>query len=306
LPLDTFLPVWHDAATMSASEQQFSLTRAASMKRLRVKKTKVLTIHLQPMTSPRMLKHVSLATLAVLAIGAASIRAADTPAAALLGPPDANGFISLFNGKDLTGWEGLPGFWSVKDGVIDGSETREHSVQTDLILSASKEHPERFVNFELHIKWMLVSPDGNSGVQFRSLINNPKTLHVGGYQADIDSGGNYTGSIYDESGVAGGRATMSNRGEKTTWDAQNTRHNDPLPESAGALKKLLHNTGDWNAIVLIVKGNHVQYSINGHLMTEMIDESPKAVLKGGVIALQMHAGFTMDIQFKDISIKFLD
>ena len=41
-------------------------------------------------------------------------------------------------------------------------------------------------------------------------------------------------------------------------------------------------------------------------MTEMIDESPKAVLKGGVIALQMHAGFTMDIQFKDISIKFLD
>ena len=50
----------------------------------------------------------------------------------------------------------------------------------------------------------------------------------------------------------------------------------------------------------------VRYSINGHLMTEMVDESPKAVLKGGVIALQMHAGFTMDIQFKDISIKFLD
>jgi hypothetical protein len=254
-----------------------------------------------------MLKHFSLATVAVLAIGAASIWTADTAAAAAsLGQPDANGFISLFNGKDLTGWEGLEGFWSVKDGVIDGSETREHSVQTDLILSASKEQPEKFVNFELHIKWMLVSPDGNSGVQFRSAINNPKTLHVGGYQADIDSGGNYTGSIYDESGIAGGRATMSNRGEKTTWDAQNVRHNEPLSESAGSLKKLLHNTGDWNDIVLIVNGNRVKYSINGHLMTEMIDESPKAVLKGGVIALQMHAGFTMDIQFKDISIKFLD
>ena len=173
------------------------------------------------MAFPRMLKHVSLATFAALAISAASIRAEDkpataaAPAAAPLGQPDANGFISLFNGKDLTGWEGLEGYWSVKNGVIDGSETKDNSVQTDLILSASKEHPEKFANFELHIKWMLVSPDGNSGVQFRSVINNPKTLHVGGYQADIDSGGNYTGSIYDESGIAGGRGTMSNRGEKT-------------------------------------------------------------------------------------------
>jgi hypothetical protein len=259
-----------------------------------------------------MLKHLSFITCAALAINAASIRADDKPTnaaatvAASLGQPDAKGFISLFNGKDLTGWEGLEGYWSVKNGVIDGSETKDYSIQTDLILSVSKEHPEKFVNFELHIKWMLVSPDGNSGVQFRSAINNPKTLHVGGYQADIDSGGNYTGSIYDESGIAGGRGTMSNRGEKTHWDAENKRHNDPLPESAADLKKLLHNTGDWNDIALIVNGNHVQYTINGHLMTEMIDASPKAVLKGGVIAVQMHAGFTMDIQFKDISIKFLD
>jgi hypothetical protein len=242
--------------------------------------------------------------MAALAFGAASVRAADNPT--LLGPADADGFISLFNGKDLTGWEGLEGYWSVKDGVIDGSETKEHSVQADLILSASREHSEKFVNFELRLKWRLVSPNGNSGVQFRSVINNPKTLHAGGYQADIDSGGNYTGSIYDESGIAGGRGTMSNRGEKTIWDAENHRHDSPLAESSAELKKLLHNTSDWNDIVLVVKGNHFQYRINGHLMTELIDESPKAVLKGGVIALQMHAAFTMDIQFKEISIKFLD
>ncbi|MGH7866091.1 MAG: 3-keto-disaccharide hydrolase [Candidatus Dormibacteraceae bacterium] len=256
------------------------------------------------MALPRMLKHISLATMAALAVGAASVRADDksTP----LGPPDAHGFVSLFNGKDLSGWEGLDGYWSVKDGVIDGSETKERSVQTDLILSASKERPEKFINFELRLKWRLVSPDGNSGVQFRSVINNPKTLHAGGYQADIDSGGNYTGSIYDESGIAGGRGTMSNRGEKTIWDAQNQRHASPLAQSGAELKKLLHNTGDWNAIVLVVRGDHFQYQINDHLMTEMIDESPKAVLKGGVIAMQMHAGFTMDIQFNDISIKFLE
>ena len=258
------------------------------------------------MAYPRILKQVSFATLAALVMSGFTLQAQDKPAAPPLEKPDAKGFIKLFNGKDLTGWEGLEGFWTVKDGVIDGSETKEHSVQTDLILSASKEHPEKFANFELHLKWMLVSTDGNSGVQFRSTINNPKTLHAGGYQADIDSGGNYTGSIYDESGIAGGRNTMSNRGEKTSWDSDNKRHNEPLSESNDDLKKLLHNTGGWNDIVLIVNGSHVQYKINGHLMTEMIDESPKAVLKGGVIGLQMHAGFTMDIQFKDISIKFLD
>ncbi|MGO8930657.1 MAG: hypothetical protein ACLQU3_27685 [Limisphaerales bacterium] len=63
-----------------------------------------------------MLKQVSLATFAALAISAISIGAQDKPAtgaaaaAAPLGQPDAKGFISLFNGKDLIGWEGLEGY----------------------------------------------------------------------------------------------------------------------------------------------------------------------------------------------------
>lgn len=219
--------------------------------------------------------------------------------------PDADGFVSLFNGKDLTGWEGLEGYWSVVDGVIDGHETKDKSKQTDLILTASKEHPEKFANFELHLKWKLVTPDGNSGVQYRSKINNPETLHVGGYQADIDDKGKYTGSIYDESGIAGGRATMSNRGEKTVWTAENKRENSPLAESNDDLKKQIHFVGEWNEMVLEVQGNHTEYSVNGHVTTDLTDLSPKAVGQG-VIALQMHAGFTMQIQFKDIKIKFLD
>jgi hypothetical protein len=220
--------------------------------------------------------------------------------------PGADGFIELFNGKDLTGWEGLPGLWSVKDGAIVGSETREGSKQTDLILSASKTHPEAFANFELHLKYKLVTPTGNSGIQFRSKIDKPEMLHVGGYQADIDDKGGYCGSIYDESGIAGGRGTMSNRGEKTVWDADNKRHNTPLGESNADLKKVIHLTGDWNDVVLNVNGNHVTYSINGHVMTDLTDDSPKAVKNGGVIAFQMHAGFTMEIQFKDVKIKMIE
>src|SRR3954453_15227687 len=134
--------------------------------------------------------------------------------------PDADGFVEIFNGKDLTGWEGLEGFWSVKDGAIVGKETKEGSRQTDLILLASKDHPERFANFELHLKYQLVSKQGNSGIQFRGKIDKPKDLHVGGYQADIDDSGHYVGTIYDEGGIAGGRATMSNRGERTVWTAE--------------------------------------------------------------------------------------
>ena len=56
--------------------------------------------------------------------------------------------------------------------------------------------------------------------------------------------------------------------------------------------------------MLVAKGNHITYTINGHLMTDLTDDSPKA-LKDGVLALQLHAGFVMEIQFKDLEIKEL-
>ena len=225
---------------------------------------------------------------------APAARADDSaPAAA---PSD---FKSLFNGKDLTGWDGLEGFWAVKDGVISGSETKEHPApQTFLI------YKEPFSDFELHYKYRFATPSGNSGVQFRSKVLDPKQHKVGGYQADCDAGLGYDGSIYDEASVAGGRQTMSNRGDKTVWDSSNQRHNEPLDKSAGDLRKLVSKNGEWNDVVLVAKGNHVVYSINGHVMTDLTDDSPKA-LKEGVIALQLHAGFVMDVQFKDIEIKEL-
>ena len=55
---------------------------------------------------------------------------------------------------------------------------------------------------------------------------------------------------------------------------------------------------------LVVRGNHITYSINGHIMTDLVDGSP-AALQAGRLALQLHQGFTMDIQFKDVKIKLL-
>lgn len=226
-----------------------------------------------------------------------ALRAEDKPKAELP-KPDADGFITIFNGKDLTYWDGLPDFWEVKDGVISGHETKDKSKQTFLVFQ------NNVSDFELHFKYKFATPDGNSGVQFRSKVVDPKTFKVGGYQADFDGKGGYDGSIYDEAGVAGGRGTMSNRGDKTHWDADNKRKNEPLAEDNKALKAFV-KVGDWNDCILTAKGNHATFTINGHLMTDLTDDSPKA-LKEGVLALQCHAGFTMDIQFKDIKIKMME
>lgn len=236
--------------------------------------------------------------LAALLLAAGALAADDKPAD--LPKPDADGFVSLFNGKDLTNWEGLDGFWSVtKEGFISGHETKDGSKQTFLILTAMQP-----ADFELHFSYMFDKPDGNSGVQFRSKVVDPKTDKVGGYQADFDAQHGYDGSIYDEAGVAGGRGTMSSRGEKTVWDADNKRHNEKLETTGDALKKYI-KVNDWNDCVVVAKGDHITYAINGHLMTDLTDDSPEA-LKQGVIALQLHAGFTMEILFKDIKIKVLD
>jgi hypothetical protein len=238
---------------------------------------------------------VRILAIASLFAGASALTAADAK-------PDANGFVSIFNGTDLTGWEGMEGYWSVKDGVISGHETKDKSKQTFLIYKAPVK------NFELHLSFRFGAVDGkvegNSGIQFRSKMMDPATFKVGGYQADFDAGNGYTGIIYDEAGGAGGRAIMSNRGEKTHWDAENKRQNEKLTPGDAEIKAAI-KVGDWNNVVLTVKGNHVVYQINGLTTTDLTDDSPKAVQEG-LLAFQLHAGFTMDIQFKDVLLKTLE
>jgi hypothetical protein len=251
-----------------------------------------------------MINHLALVLIALsLAISSSRAEqdaaAPSVPGSAIALPkPDADGFVTIFNGRDLTGWTGLADYWSVRDGSISGHQTEDTSKQTFLVFS-----PFMMSDFELHLKYRFASPEGNSGIQFRSMVLDSETYRVGGYQADIDAETVYDGSIYDEAGVAGDRGTMSNRGEKTIWDADNKRHAEPLGESGAELKSLIR-PGEWNDVVLMAKGKHVVYTINGHVMTDLVDDSPVA-LRQGVLALQLHAGFTMDVRFKDVRIKVL-
>ena len=108
---------------------------------------------------------------------------------------------SLFNGKDLTGWEGLKEFWSVRDGAITGQTTTENPLKANTFLVYKDTQP---ANFELHVSFKLTPNNernqANSGVQYRSKVIDPATFVVGGYQADIDSTGRYAGMLYEEKG----------------------------------------------------------------------------------------------------------
>ena len=204
----------------------------------------------------------------------------------------------LFNGRDLNGWTGLSQYWSVKDGFIRGHEDKENSKQTFLVFAQFE-----VKDFELHAKYRFSSPEGNSGIQFRSTMIDPQASRVGGYQADFDAEAKFDGSIYDEAGVAGGRGTMSNRGERTVWDSSGKRHDSALFRSGAELAKTIKR-GSWNDIVLIAKGPHITYNINGQLMTDLIDNSSTA-LRSGLLGLQLHEGYTMEVDFTDLTLKIL-
>ena len=245
------------------------------------------------------------ASFAVLLVIVASCASAQNEAGK--GSGKSPEFVKIFNGKDLTGWKGLEGFWSVKDGAIVGSAQKETSKQTFLVYVGENGGGD-VKDFELKLKFKFVSPDGNSGIQFRSKVVDEATSKVGGYQADFDAKNGFTGIIYDEAGVAGGRGIMSKRGEKTHWgadaSAKKADKSEPLEMNDAQLKEAI-KIGDWNDVLLKVEGNHIVYQINGHTTTDLTDESPKA-LTSGVVALQMHQGFTQEIQFKDIELKTLE
>jgi hypothetical protein len=214
---------------------------------------------------------------------------------------DEAGFRPLFDGKSLDNWEGREGFWSVEDGCIVG-QTREQFGGPNTFLVYKGDAPS---DFELRFEYRMHG--GNSGVQYRSKMlddNSKKLFRVGGYQADFDDNNTFSGIVYDEGGVAGGRGIMAERGTKVTYEKNGDKKVEKLPmgnkELGAAIKK-----GDWNHYVVIVKGPHLIHQINGNTTSEVIDHSDKA-LKSGILALQLHQGPPMKVEFRNLRIKKLD
>jgi hypothetical protein len=213
------------------------------------------------------------------------------------------GFHSLFNGKDLTGWTGNLNLWSVEDGVITGQtgETPQNKLTHNTFLVYTGDSVD---DFELRLKYRIV--DGNSGIQYRSKIleKGEFGLVVSGYQADFEAGTTYSGILYEEKG----RGILAQRGQATkvvTDPANPGKHKVEVIGSVGDTEEIqsVINSEDWNDYTIIANGNQLTHIINGRVSVSVIDEDKANSSKSGVLALQVHRGPVMTVQFKDIRIR---
>lgn len=205
---------------------------------------------------------------------------------------DDDGFTSLFNGKDLSGWKGNKEYWSVDDGAITGRTTAENLLKYNTFLIWEGGKP---ADFELKFKYKIVG--GNSGVQYRSRVIDDEKFVVSGYQADIDSSPRYTGINYEEKA----RKILAERGERVTIGADGKKAAESIGDKVELMKHV--KIEDWNDYTVIAKGNRLQHIINGVLMSEVIDSETEKATKSGIIAFQVHQGPPMTVQFKDVKLK---
>lgn len=219
-------------------------------------------------------------------------------------PPETDGMQSLFNGSDLTGWDGDPSLWSVRDGVIRGETTEQNPAKGNTFL-IWKDGTTK--DFELRLSFRCNAVN-NSGIQYRSrhiTDGNPRNAWVvRGYQHEIrneDTLPNVSGFIYDEGGKRG-RICLA--GEQATWEAEGGKKVVASLIDAAGFKKLM-KVDDWNDVVIVAKGNHIQHFLNGRKILDFTDNDPELALADGVLALQLHAGKPMWAEFRNIRIKNL-
>jgi acetyl esterase/lipase len=178
------------------------------------------------------------------------------------------GFTPLFNGKDLYGWEGDTGLWSAKDGKIVG--TSPGLKHNDFLATKAS-----YGDFILKLTFRLNGDNSaNSGVQFRSV--RVPGHEMSGYQADVGQG--YWGCLYDES-----------------------RRNKVLVQAAPKAVESIRKDG-WNTYVIRAMGDKITLTLNGE--TSVTYTEPDAsIARSGKIALQIHAGNALTVEFKDILIQ---
>lgn len=207
------------------------------------------------------------------------------------GAADA-GFTPIFNGKDLTGWDGKPGWWKVEDGALTAESTPEKPCEAANYLIWRGGQPS---DFELIADFRL-SEAGNSGIQLRSqALPNWDTS---GYQADMSGDGALVGFVYEHT-----RGLIAGRGERVTIGPDGKREAQELGDAAELVK--IYKKEAWNTYRIICRGPEITLFINGTLMCQFTDRDAQQAASQGIIALQMHPGPPMKIEFKNIRLKEL-
>ena len=186
--------------------------------------------------------------------------------------PPSSGWVSLFNGKDLTGWKNNGAEkWVVEQGTI----LCESAANKYGYLTTEKTYRD----FNLRLKFKGEAA-GNSGVFLHSRITGSNPEHgpdIEGIQVEVDpSVGKHTAGLYE----SGGRG----------WVKM------PTAEGELALK-----AGEWNDLEVAVEGNHIVTQLNGVKIVDYTDSAPK--FTDGVIGLQIHTGGGVKMRWKDMYVR---
>ncbi len=208
--------------------------------------------------------------------------------------PTKSDVTVLFNGKDLSGWEGRDDLWSVEEGAIVGRTNADKPLKANTFLVWKDGQPS---DFELALQFKIEG--GNSGIQYRSKVLDEEKFIVGGYQADIDFTNKFAGILYEEKG----RGILAGRGQKVTIGDRGKKSASQFAQS-DALATGIH-PGQWNDYRVVAQGNRLQHFINEALTAEVIDEQTDKSAATGVIALQLHQGPPMVVRFKNITLREL-
>jgi hypothetical protein len=218
------------------------------------------------------------------------------------------GFTPLFNGRDLTGWEGMPEVFSVRDGMIHAKTTAERPLTKNTFLV----HTAReFGDFELRFDFRVSG--GNSGMQYRS--ERLPDFGMRGYQADFEDRNRYTGMFFEENGrmflaYPGEYSVVKPLGELTPDEAARkikprARFDKVKFATTEEVFSHIQDPRAWHSMTIIARGNTFVHILDGRVMSVAVDDDAAKLRRSGYIGLQVHSGSPMTIDLKNIRIREL-
>jgi len=255
----------------------------------------------------RIFTYASAAIVALFVTGgAAGAQPPQTPAAPPAGggiypatePDDAAGFVPIFDGKTLDGWDGDTRYWRVENGEIVGETTPQNTVTLNNFLIW---RGERVKDFELKVEFRMNGT--NSGIQYRSMeMPSIGKWVLKGYQADMDFTEGYVGNVHEERGRSPqgqGHVVLSKRGYVTRI-APGPKYKVVGTIGDNTLLRGVMNVNGWNQYHIIASGPVLMQFLNGQLMAIAIDEDTQHAPAEGLIGFQMHVGPPFKIQFRNV------
>lgn len=226
---------------------------------------------------------------------------------------DHRGYVSLFDGVSLKGWDGNPKFWRVEGGAIIGESTPENPSGNTYIAYRDVVAHDFTLKFEIKIEG-----NGGSGLQYRSKTGIPwsrpisanVTANVGpvnlawmmtGPQADFWPAQIYSGQFYSENTPMG---IMAYRGQVVEGAGLGAKR---LMGTIGDRTQLgtLVKANDWNQYIVIARGGTFIHVLNGQLMAVMVDDDPESSNNwSGIFGIEIEA--TTKVSVRNIWLKKLN